>query len=93
MINGKILSYSSDSVRVNYVPNYYAFNGYTLTQHLQAIDQKFNTLQAATGFQAVPLKIAANSAYIVEENTQVLYHFPIDIEGDLVLNGLLHKVD
>jgi len=40
----------------------------------------------------VPLSIAEDTIYTVAANTQVLYHSPIDLDGELVVSGELIEV-
>jgi len=41
---------------------------------------------------AVPLSIGEDESYTVAANTQTLYHEPIDVDGELVIDGVLAEV-
>lgn len=92
MINGKIFEISAKLVHVDYTPLSYSVANPYLSTHLQAIDNKLSQMQLA-GASAPPLRVPVGSTYVVQENTQVLVAYPIEIDGELVLNGLIHYVD
>ena len=83
-LNGTVV-YSSVNTRVSYSPLNYV-GGPFLQQHLQGIDAKLS------GSSAPPLHIFAGTTYTVYQNTQVLTVLPIDIDGELVIDGAFFQI-
>jgi hypothetical protein len=92
MINGKIFEISAKLVHVAYTPLSYSVTNPFLESHLSAIDAKLSQMEVS-GSSAPPLRVPIGTTYTVQANTQVLIAYPIEIDGEIVLNGLIHQVD
>ncbi len=87
-IIGKTVVYSGN-LRVNYTPlGYVPVNG-TLNGHLAGIDAALSAVLDPMP----PLVIPQGTSYKVRENKQILYAIPIQVDGDLIVDGVLYQVD
>lgn len=87
-IIGKTIVYSGN-LRVDYVPSAYVPANPYLTGHLMGI----NAALQSVSDPMPPLVIPAGDSYKVKSNKQILYAIPIDVDGDLIVDGVLYQVD
>lgn len=64
-----------------------------MATYLALVGGQIVEVEAAGGSAAVPTKVAAGAVYTVSADSQALYADMIDVEGEIVLDGVLIEVN